>query len=89
MITGRHEHPGRRHHGVLLSLVVLTAVAGLAGGLLLVVGPDGHLLGMTPTLLSGTPFDDWLVPGLALGGLVGGGFSVTALVLRQIGRAHV
>jgi hypothetical protein len=55
----------------------VTGAAGLAGGVLLAVRPDGSLLRADPSVLAGTPFSDWRVPGVLLAGLVGGGFLVT------------
>jgi hypothetical protein len=55
-------------------LELVTGAAGLAGGVLLAVAPDGSLLRADPVALAGTPFSDWRVPGVLLAGLVGGGF---------------
>ena len=62
---------GRR---VLVALELVTGVAGLVGGVLLAVAPDGSLLQADPATLAGSPFGDWGVPGVLLAGLVGGGF---------------
>ncbi len=64
-----------------LHVAGLTAVAGLiilglgalAGGLALVTAPDGSNMGFDVGLLAGSPFDDYLIPGLILGGLFGVG----------------
>ena len=62
---------------LLVPLVVMTGVAGLAGGLLLALAPDGSLLRADPAVLAGTPFPDWRWPGVLLAVLVGGGFLVS------------
>ena len=54
-----------------------TGAMALAGGTLLAVAPDGSLLRADPSVLAGTPFTDWRVPGLLLAALLGGGFSLT------------
>ena len=53
---------------------LVTGAAGLAGGVLLAAAPDGSLLRADPSVLVGSPFGDWRVPGVLLAGLVGGGF---------------
>jgi hypothetical protein len=58
----------------LITLELVTGVAGLAGGLLLAAAPDGSLLRADPAVLAGSPFSDWRIPGVLLAGLVGGGF---------------
>jgi hypothetical protein len=64
----------------LLALELVTGIAGLAGGVLLAVAPDGSLLRADPATLAGSPFSDWRVPGVLLAGLVGGGFLVAGVV---------
>jgi hypothetical protein len=60
----------------LVTLELVTGATGLVGGVLLAAVPDGSLLRADPATLSGSPFGDWRVPGVLLGGLVGGGFLV-------------
>jgi hypothetical protein len=61
---------------VLVPLEMVTGVAALIGGVLLAVAPDGSLLSADVAALEGGPFTDWRLPGLLLGGFVGGGFLV-------------
>jgi hypothetical protein len=71
----------RRTHSVRLALAaiqLMTGLAALIGGVLLVARPDGSLLRADPGVLAGTPFDDWRLPGLLLTTLVGGGFLLCA-----------
>ena len=66
--------PQRGSRRALAILEVVTGAAGLAGGLLLVVAPDGSLLHADPAVLAGTRFSSWRIPGVLLAVLVGGGF---------------
>ena len=56
---------------VLALLLILLAVDAIVGGVLLIADPAGGLLGMPVSLLEGSPFRDYLVPGLILFGLLG------------------
>ena len=53
-------------------LLLINGVTAIAGGLLLIVAPEGELAGMSPEWLAETPFKNYLVPGLLL--LAGIGF---------------
>jgi hypothetical protein len=60
---------GRRRHGlvwILLVLLVLQGVGGIFGGAALVLSPSGDLLQMPTSYLDGSPFSDYLIPGLLL-----------------------
>ncbi len=61
----------------IVALWVL-GIGALAGGISLVVKPDGSIMHFDVSLLSGSPFADFLVPGLILGGLFGIGSMVAA-----------
>src|SRR3954451_8963466 len=68
-----HRHPGRRlRRRMLLGLELVTGGTAVAGGVLLVIAPDGSLLGADPSALVGSPFADWRLPGVLLTTLVGG-----------------
>ena len=70
---------------LLASLQGLVGLMALGGGAAMVAGPDGHYLGMDRTYLSGSPFADYLVPGLLLGAFVGGGGLLAAVTAwRQV-----
>jgi hypothetical protein len=62
----------------LVALELFTGVTGLIGGVLLAAVPDGSLLHADPVELAGSPFSDWLMPGVLLAGLVGAGFLLAA-----------
>jgi hypothetical protein len=66
----------------ILGLLVL-GIGAFAGGAFLVARPDGSAMGFQTTILAGSPFPDFLVPGLILGGLFGvGSLAVVVAALR-------
>lgn len=56
----------------LFILVSIVAVTSTLSGLLMISDPGGGILNLSLNLLEGTPFKNYLVPGLLLTGLVGG-----------------
>ena len=54
-----------------IALEIFLGLGALFGGGALVLAPDGHLLGMPTTLLAGSPFPSFLVPGIILFTCVG------------------
>jgi hypothetical protein len=52
-------------------LEIFLGIGALFGGGALLLGPDGHLLGMTTKTLAGSPFGSYLVPGILLFVFVG------------------
>ena len=56
---------------VLFALLLFLSVGALAGGGALVAAPDGSALRVPVALLAGTPFPDYLVPGVLLFTFVG------------------
>jgi hypothetical protein len=65
---------------VLVVLELATGLSALAGGVLLMSAPDGHLLDADRAALAGSPFGDWRIPGLLLAIVVGIGFLAAAAV---------
>ena len=61
-------------------LLVLLGLMALAGGISLVSAPDGSVMNLPTSLLAGSPFQDFFVPGLILGGLFGVGSLLVALM---------
>jgi hypothetical protein len=55
----------------LLVVIGQLAVRALAGGGALVLAPSGALVGLSTDTLTGTPFPDFLVPGLILAVVLG------------------
>jgi hypothetical protein len=58
----------------------LLGLGALAGGIALVSQPDGSVMHFDTDLLAGSPFPDFLIPGLVLGGLFGVGSLVVAVM---------
>ena len=65
---------------VAIAGLLILGVGALAGGIALASKPDGSVMQFDVNLLAGSPFSDYFVPGLILGGLFGVG-SLTAAVL--------
>ncbi len=66
--AGAAENTPRRHGLVwlLLGFLVLQGIGGIFGGVAFVLAPDGDLLRIPTSYLEGTPFSDFLIPGLLL-----------------------
>jgi len=56
---------------LLIVLHFLMGIGGIVSGGMLVVAPDGKYLGWTESLLQGSPFTNYLIPGLILVILIG------------------
>jgi hypothetical protein len=67
-----------------IAFLVLLGLGALAGGIALVSKPDGSVMQFDVALLAGSPFADFLVPGLVLGGL----FGIGSLVVAALGARH-
>lgn len=50
----------------LILLILFQGISGLFGGIALVIDPSGELLQMPLSMLEGSPFDTFLIPGLIL-----------------------
>ena len=69
---------------VAIAGLMLLGIGAIAGGAALVAAPDGSVMQLDPTILAGSPFRDFLLPGLILGGLFGiGSFVVAVAGFRQ------
>ena len=55
----------------LIATIGVLGVSGLAGGGQFILAPSGRLIGISPTLLAGSPFDSYLVPGVILFSILG------------------
>lgn len=77
----RSAPPPRPRGPAILFLV--TGLAAVIGGGLLVVRPDGGWLGLSRALLDPTPFGSFLVPGLVLALVVGGLQVAAGLAIAQ------
>jgi len=56
----------------LFILVSFLGVTAMISGILMISNPDGSILNLSPALLEGTPFTNYLLPGILLATLVGG-----------------
>jgi hypothetical protein len=65
----------------LAVLQVLTALSAFAGGVGWIAAPDGDIMGMSTDRLEGSPFNDFLVPGLVLFFGVGGSMLLGGLMV--------
>lgn len=71
-----------------VAISALLAVCAVPVGIMLVVGPDGHLLSSSTALLvDGLPFASYLLPGLILAGLLGGG--ALFVLVAQVSHARL
>lgn len=57
---------------LLFMLVSFVAVTATLSGLLMISNPDGSTMNLPHSLLDGTPFKDFLIPGILLSAIVGG-----------------
>ena len=57
---------------ILFILVTFIAITSILSGLLMISNPDGGLMNLTLSLLDGTPFQNFMIPGILLTGIVGG-----------------
>lgn len=70
---------------IAIAALLLLGIGALAGGIALVVKPDGSVMQMPLAYLDGSPFADYFIPGLILGGLFGiGSLVVAALGLLRL-----
>lgn len=56
---------------LLFTLVSFIAVTSTLSGLLMISSPNGQVLNLSPELLHGTPFKDFVMPGILLIAIVG------------------
>lgn len=68
-----------------LVVLALLALGALGGAAFLVTSPDGSAMQWDVSMLAGSPFPDFFVPGLILGGLFGlGSLAVAAMGLARL-----
>jgi hypothetical protein len=68
-----------------VAFLVVLGLGALGGAAFLIGDPDGSSMQWTVAMLAGSPFSDFLVPGLILGSL----FGVGSFVVAALGIAHV
>ena len=74
----RHARPLSRVAKAAVVLEILLSIGALGGGLVLMVAPRGEIMPLPLSALAGSPFDNYLVPGLILFGVLGLGPLVAA-----------
>lgn len=68
------------------TLQAFISLGAIGGGLLLVIDPSGSTLGVPSTLLEGTVFPDFLIPGIFLLAVNGIGSLIGAVLTFRKGR---
>jgi len=72
---------------IVIILLFFLALNAIGGGVLLIVGPSGEAIQIPIELLDGTPFSDYLIPGIIL--LTANGLlSLAAAILTILKRKH-
>ena len=67
-----------------IAALALLGLGALAGGIALMAKPDGSVMQFDVALLAGSPFADYTIPGLILGGIFGvGSFAVAGMGLAR------
>ncbi|GMU40246.1 MAG: hypothetical protein AMXMBFR23_11120 [Chloroflexota bacterium] len=69
--------------GLLTGLHAFLAVGAVGAGYGFVCDPSGAAVGMDAAWLSGSPFEDYRVPGLFLGFVIGGANLASAFLLAR------
>ncbi len=70
--------------GIAIAGLLVLGIGALAGGIALASKPDGSVMHFDVGLLAGSPFADYLWPGIILGGLFGiGSLAVAVMGLRH------
>ena len=68
-----------------LAFLAFLALGALGGAAFLVSSPDGSAMQWTVAMLAGSPFSDFFIPGLILGGLFGvGSLAVVAMGIARL-----
>ena len=65
---------------ILIGLLVFLGIGAIGGGGVFIISPSGKLMGMPLSMLSKSPFDNFLIPGIIL-------FSVIGIVPTLLARA--
>ncbi len=73
---------------LLFLLICFTALSAVFSGLMMISNPDGKVFNLSITLLHGTPFKNFLIPGIFLSVLVGGSNLLAAFynIQRHVNR---
>lgn len=66
-----------------LFVLLFTGVGALAGGFLLIIDPTGKAMGFSLKLLHGSPFSNYLIPGLLLFTVIDLGSLAAVFMMRK------
>ena len=66
---------------LLVCFLLLVLSTALLSGMAMVFEPDGDVLGFSTDLLTDTPFSNFLIPGLLLATVFGGGYLIALLLI--------
>jgi len=83
--SGGPARPSRRC--LLVTIALVLAAGAVPVGIAFVARPDGSLVGMPLSVLAGTPFGDFRIPGLVLATVVGGSTLASAILVAARARA--
>jgi len=72
---------------LLFILLCFIAITATVSGILMISQPDGSILNLKPELLSGSPFSNYLVPGILLACIVGA-VNLVAAFLNMMRHRH-
>ncbi|HVC79852.1 MAG TPA: hypothetical protein VNL35_05035 [Chloroflexota bacterium] len=72
---------GGTNRKALIAVEAFVGLSAFAGGVALMLGPKGSILPLSTSLLDGTPFADYFIPGALLALVIGGGMLGAALLL--------
>ncbi len=61
-----HESPKNYSFYILMGLILFQGMSGLFGGIALMIDPTGQLLRIPISMLEGSPFKDFRIPGTIL-----------------------
>ncbi|MEW5853026.1 MAG: hypothetical protein AB2A00_29855 [Myxococcota bacterium] len=81
VVHTRTDFTERALRGVLMALHTVVAITALYGGGMLLLNTSGEYLQLPLSMLKGAPFRDYLVPGVLLFLVVGGGNLVASFWL--------
>ena len=73
-----------RLRGAAIGLLVFLGIGAVAGGLALMIGPEGQIIALPISMLAGSPFENYFIPGAILfAGLGLGSFLIAVLAWRR------
>lgn len=80
MSLGRLAQPLSRIGRAAIILELVLGIGAIGGGVALMLGPNGEILPIPPSALAGSPFSNYVVPGMILFSVLGVGPLVAAVL---------